>query len=309
MATVNGTAQNDKILPGKLSAGVVVASGDFTKGDEADTIVAGLGDDLVNARAEGDTIVGDSITFTTGTEGGKDKLAGGVGNDRLHGDATTTMTGATGGADRLSGDAGNDILIGDAVTLTGGRGGKDTLEGGVGNDSLYGDAGPAGASFGSLLGDAIGGDDKLDGGDGDDLLLGDAEAYATAARGGNDRLDGGRDDDILDGGRGDDVLIGGRGEDRFVLGVASGKDVIRDFDTADDVLDLSALFEASGKSIDEIFGNDGTLDDADKFVRASKRGLEIDLGQLFGTNDTVNADRLLILKAEQIDLDQVITSA
>ena len=32
MATVNGTAQNDRILPGKLSPGVVVASGDFTKG-------------------------------------------------------------------------------------------------------------------------------------------------------------------------------------------------------------------------------------------------------------------------------------
>ena len=54
-------------------------------------------------------------------------------------------------------------------------------------------------------------------------------------------LDGGIDDDTLDGGGGDDLLTGGAGGDTFVFAGQSGQDIVTDFDTAADVIDLSGI--------------------------------------------------------------------
>ena len=106
----------------------------------------------------------------------------------------------------------------------------------------------------------------------------------------------------------DDELTGGDGNDIFIIGLKSGDDVITDFDDNDDLLDLSALFAISGKTEEEIFGNDDRLDEDDDFVSDSSDGLEIDIGQLFGTGDK-GVDTLLIEGVSNINLDQVITTS
>lgn len=60
---------------------------------------------------------------------------------------------------------------------------------------------------------------------------------------GNDHLSGGPGADTLSGGAGDDILTGGVGSDQFVFGgVDTGRDRLTDFDPAQDLIDLSALF-------------------------------------------------------------------
>jgi hypothetical protein len=60
---------------------------------------------------------------------------------------------------------------------------------------------------------------------------------------GDDMLTGGPANDILSGGPGNDTLTGGGGADQFVFGgLDIGADRIADFDLANDIIDLSALF-------------------------------------------------------------------
>jgi serralysin len=110
---------------------------------------------------------------------------------------------------------------GSANALTG-TGEVDTLDGRGGNDTLSG----------------LGGNDILIGGSGSDTLLGGA---------GNDALRGDGGNDILNGGAGADRMTGGSGSDRFVwsamedLGTLALGDVITDFRSGQDKLDLSAI--------------------------------------------------------------------
>ena len=104
----------------------------------------------------------------------------------------------------LDGDDGADILYG--------RKGRDSLSEGTGADDLYGDRGRD---------DLTGGDDA-------------------------DKLIGGRGSDTLQGGAGNDHLWGGTysgdfGEDVFVMHSGMDSDYVHDFNTADDVLDLSDM--------------------------------------------------------------------
>lgn len=102
------------------------------------------------------------------------------------------------------------------------------------------------------------GEDRLFGSRFDDTLLGGADADALFGRDGDDRLEGGADDDTLRGEGGDDILVGGAGRDVQFGGAGadtflftavtdsggSARDVIRDFETGVDVIDVSDL--ASG---------------------------------------------------------------
>ncbi len=116
--------------------------------------------------------------------------------------------------DRLSGNQGNDTLRGDA--------GNDGLKGEDGNDSLLGAAG----------------NDTLFGGNGNDRLKGED---------GDDRLVGGLGNDKLTGGFGRDVMTGGFGADDFIfltaaeIGNGATSDIITDFETRFDDIDLRAL--------------------------------------------------------------------
>lgn len=103
------------------------------------------------------------------------------------------------------------------------------------------------------------GNDLLLGNDGDDLLLGG---------GGNDWLFGGEGDDRLDGGFGNDHLTGGDGLDKFIFTGKSGNDVITDFNTDEDMLQIQ-----KSKVIKKI-------GDVIKHAKQLKNGdLEINLGK------------------------------
>jgi Ca2+-binding RTX toxin-like protein/peptidoglycan/xylan/chitin deacetylase (PgdA/CDA1 family) len=98
----------------------------------------------------------------------------------------------------------------------------DTLDGRGGNDTLSG----------------LAGNDILIGGSGIDTLLGGA---------GNDTIRGDGGNDSLTGGAGADRLTGGSGGDRFIytamedFGTLAARDVITDFQSGQDRLDLSAI--------------------------------------------------------------------
>lgn len=138
---------------------------------------------------------------------------------------------------------GDADLVRNLGTITG------TLALGGGNDTYIGK--------GTVLGyvDGGGGNDKLTGGADDDDLRGGT---------GNDLMLGGGGDDSLLGGTGKDVMTGGTGADLFVFGgvndtpVGVTCDVITDFTTRSDHIDLSA-FMAGGRYIGAgTFGASGT---------------------------------------------------
>jgi D-alanyl-D-alanine carboxypeptidase len=92
----------------------------------------------------------------------------------------------------------------------------------------------------------LGGNDRLKGGHGDDRVLGGQGNDALWGRDGDDRLAGGAGRDVLTGGLGADTLRGGAGADTFVFRDAAHSpifagDVIRDFQTGVDDIDLSAM--------------------------------------------------------------------
>jgi Ca2+-binding RTX toxin-like protein len=75
----------------------------------------------------------------------------------------------------------------------------------------------------------LGGRDVMSGGFGNDLLLGGT---------GNDTMSGLRGADLLDGGRGRDVMSGGLGVDVFHFDQLDGNDVITDFTSGQDVIQI-----------------------------------------------------------------------
>ncbi|MEO1732846.1 MAG: calcium-binding protein [Pseudomonadota bacterium] len=154
----------------------------------------------------------------------------------------------TGGNDNLRGGEGDDTMFGEAGTdtLHGGQG-QDNLDGGAGEDRLYGNAGhdvmDGGAGKDTLVGG--GGHDTLDGGADNDFLTAGGGNDSLAGGDGNDKLVGGAGNDTLAGGAGDDHLWGGQwsadgGSDTFAVAQGGGKDMIHDFETDHDVIDLSA---------------------------------------------------------------------
>ena len=95
---------------------------------------------------------------------------------------------------------------------------------------------------------------EITGSDRSDILTGTSGADRIEGRGGWDILTGGAGDDILIGGSGFDLLSGGEGKDAFVFeAVADGVDLIRDFNPAEDVIDLSAIFAGSHYGSDTPF--------------------------------------------------------
>ncbi|BAU67378.1 hypothetical protein STA3757_47950 [Stanieria sp. NIES-3757] len=175
----------------------------------ADTLSGLGGNDSIQGNAGNDTLSGgdgDDLMFG---EAGEDSLSGEVGKDQLQGGI---------GNDTLSGGEGNDLLFGDD--------GNDSMSGDNGDDELQG-----GAQQDNLQGNA--GNDKLFGNDGDDNLFGNQ---------GNDYLVGGIGNDTIIGGDGNDTLIGEAGRDRFKFDFNSGKDIINDFNVAEDIIAISSDF-------------------------------------------------------------------
>jgi Ca2+-binding RTX toxin-like protein len=89
--------------------------------------------------------------------------------------------------------------------------------------------------------------ENASGGSGNDTLIGNEAANILAGGAGNDRLSGNGGDDVLIGGAGADTLTGGAGADTFRFtaladsSVGSGRDVITDFTSGVDRIDLQQL--------------------------------------------------------------------
>lgn len=181
-----------------------------------------LGDSVHYAIAQG----GDGAAFTIDATTGVLKFVNApdyenptdANHDNVY-DVTVLAIDSKGAVDTQTLSVGVTDVVG--ITKTGtifndtinGTGEQDVLDGGWGNDVLNG----------------LGGNDKLVGGLG------------------NDRLNGGDGDDLLIGGWGKDVLTGGAGKDvfRFESTLDSlallQRDVITDFRSGEDKIDLSAI--------------------------------------------------------------------
>lgn len=190
-----------------------------------DTLVGTAGDNILRAGKGNDTLVGGL---------GNDRLEGGVGHDTADyssaGSAVTVNLGLTGAQN--TGGAGTDTLVQ-----------IEWLLGSIYNDTLTGGASP----------------NKLNGNTGNDLLIGGD---------GGDKLFGGGGSDTLVGGLGRDTISGGAGADIFMFDVedsgTTGVDTISDFASGSDRIDLSALADEIGQSLDFIgtsgfSGADGEL--------------------------------------------------
>ncbi|WP_372573780.1 M10 family metallopeptidase C-terminal domain-containing protein [Ruegeria jejuensis] len=213
-------------------------------GDGDDSMVGGGGDDRLFAHDGDDVLIGGSGDDDLYGGSDEDELEGGAGADLLHGgsgiDAASYRNAEAGlradlaNAAVNTGDAAGDSyafienLIGSAHNdVLRGNGGSNEIDGLEGNDILRGRAGDD-----ILRGD--GGDDQLFGNQGRDNLQGGDGNDALRGNLGDDILRGQDGDDRMIGGLGDDRMAGGNGADIFVFGVATGSDLIADFDLVED---------------------------------------------------------------------------
>ncbi|HEY0044314.1 MAG TPA: calcium-binding protein [Allosphingosinicella sp.] len=197
---------------------------------------------------------------------------------------------ANNGNNALTGDGGNDYLVGlDGADLLNGGTGLDVMEGGAGNDIYYVDnagdvvresAGggqdavyvtasytlPAGSHV-ELLGTADFTSTAAINLTGNELvndIVGNQGANVLSGGGGSDGLRGLQGDDTLIGGTGADILEGGQGADIFRYTAlsdsrsAEGVDVLADFTTGTDKIDLSGIDANTPTAGDDAFTSIGT---------------------------------------------------
>jgi len=209
--------------------------------------INGTGNALANV------ITGNSGNNIIAGLGGADHLDGGGGTDTATYAASSAgvnvslMTGVGSG-----GDADGDTLF-NFENLTG-SGFNDTLEGNSGNNVLVGGAGIDTISYehatsgvtvnlattsvqatGGAGSDILSGFENITGSSLDDNLTGTSGANTIIGGGGADTIKGGG---------GADILTGGQGADRFVFAALtdsapSARDLITDFVSGSDILDLS----------------------------------------------------------------------
>lgn len=199
-------------------------------------------------------------------------------NDLLDGSPSAGTLAGRAGADVLTGRAGNDRLSGESGgdVLLGGTG-NDVLDGGTGSDTAsYRDAASmvtvslaTQSSSGALGADRLFRVENLEGSKFSDRLEGDVLANSLGGGSGLDRLFGRRGEDFLLGERGDDFLnggldadqlSGGGGRDLFdfdTLGDsapgAGNRDVVRDFASGSDRIDLVTIDARAGTTGNDVF--------------------------------------------------------
>ncbi len=142
------------------------------------------------------------------------------------------------------------LAVADNLNIQSGTAGDDILSGGIGNDSLNG----------------RGGNDTLTAGAGNDLLKGGAGNDNLSGEDGDDVLTGGAGNDTLSGGAGNDILTGGAGNDIFIWKTndvsttsAPAHDVVTDFNSSNDVLNLADLLSDGSHTIEGIETGSGDL--------------------------------------------------
>lgn len=209
----------------------------------ANVLSGGDGNDLLEGRDGNDTLYGGA---------GSDTLVGGAGDDHLYGGA---------GSDLLLGGEGNDRLY---LEL-----GNDTIDGGTGSDWLH-VSGSTGAQVDLSIetaqrtgygNDVIRSIENIAGNTGNDRLTGNGRDNVLLGNAGADTLMGGGGADTLTGGAGRDVMHGGSdlSRDVFVFNhisdsvVGSSRDVIHNFVSGTDVIDLRGIDARPATSADDAF--------------------------------------------------------
>ncbi len=229
---------------------VSTAGGDdkLRGGQGEDELHGGAGGDVLNGGNDDDVLFGDSGNDRLFGGAGQDIIEGGTGNDFAKGGSGDDQIQGGQGKDRLHGQDGDDVMSGGAgKDMLKGGDGNDTLSGDSGNDRLYGESGND-VIEGGAGSDEIGGgsgDDNLSGGAGDDTINGNTGSDTLEGGAGADKLVGGTGSDVISGGAGNDHLWGGNwtGDsetDTFVYSHGGGRDLIHDFETEHDQIDLSA---------------------------------------------------------------------
>jgi Ca2+-binding RTX toxin-like protein len=225
---------------------------------EGEALAGAAGDDVIFANAGDDMIAGGE---------GDDTLRGGDGNDTISGGASSDPTIAGSGDDLIYGGAGDDIIHGgDGDDIIEGGAGNDTIDGGEGEDTIRyvsgadiidGGTGTDLISFNLVTDNGVSIDlsqNYADVGTERSTLLNLEDIFGTAQ---DDQLIGDNQDNTIKGGSGDDIIVGGEGADQLYggdgsdtfkissvneSGVGSGnRDVIFDFDTSLDQIDLTGL--------------------------------------------------------------------
>lgn len=227
--SIEGTRFNDALTGNDGSNSFYDLGGvdTFNGGGGIDTVsyrdaAAGVTASMTTMSGTGGAAAGDRYVSIEALEGTAfaDTLTGSSRDDELYG---------LGGADTLSGGNGVDLLDGGA--------GDDVLDGGNGNDALYGAAGLDTLAGGN-------GDDTLFGGDGNDVLDGGT---------GNDRLNGGAGSDRLTGGAGNDVYAFTNAAASRTAGAVIDIDVITDFRSGQDRIDLGGVDAIAGTAARDAF--------------------------------------------------------
>ncbi|RMC29671.1 hypothetical protein [Paracoccus alkanivorans] len=255
-------------------------------GDGNDTVWGDYGRDVIRLQGGNDVFHDD----TQNDWNGHDDVAGGLGNDTLNGNGGNDTLHGDNGEDLVNGGIGNDSIRGGGQhdTIYGGDG-NDTVWGGYGRDVIrlqdgddifhddsqndsYGYDNVAGG-FGNDTLNGNGGNDTLHGDDGSDLIIGGLGNDSIRGgnqndtiRGGvgNDTVWGGNGNDRLLGDAGTDLLTGGAGADSFDFNALSDsklgpqRDVITDFVSGTDELDLSGIDANRNLDGDQSFKYSGT---------------------------------------------------
>ncbi len=295
--TTTGGDQFDSVIT-ELVDGRLVISWEDTSQTGSDTSGAAIRAQIVDPRIaavdlngtkQGDNLVGTAFNDTIAGAGGDDELSGGLGDDKLLGGiGDDVLTGGKGrdllnggvGIDEMTGGRGNDKYFVDRVEDTvrelKGRGMDQVISSKISLDladfknienlkltqsadlSLTGNG-----KANRLVGN--GGDNVLTGLRGSDTLNGKDGADILEGGGGHDRILGGAGDDVITGGAGRDYMSGGSGADVFIFSKAvhspnsTRNDVITDFETGIDTIDLSAI-DASRDAGDQAFTFIGEAD-------------------------------------------------
>lgn len=202
-----------------------------------DTVDTGPGDDHIRVRAGLNHVMGGDGNDDIGGGGVQGSVfLGGNGDDIIR---VSTASGAT-GPQGYGGDGRDSLEGGDGADPLNGDGGNDVIDGFAGNDSVFG-------GHGDDRLDGNIGNDLLVGGGGADICIGGAGDDALFGGKGNDTLSGAERSDTLSGGQGADVMTGGLNVDVFLFSTpedltkADAPDVITDFATGADVIDLTGL--------------------------------------------------------------------
>ena len=264
---LNGSAGQDSIfgLGGEDSL-FGLADADLLDGGEGrDTMAGGTGNDryvvddvldaLVELAGEGDDTLHSTISYVLGAGVSIETMttlyaAGSAainftGNEfgqSIYGNAGANWLNGGGGYDYLVGLAGNDVYVvdtlSDAILEAAGEGDDRvissagyTLAPGVSVETL-GTANAASTVGLTLIGNEFG-----------QSIYGDAGTNFLSGWGGSDYLVGLEGNDILEGGQGNDFLSGGAGEDIFNFSSNDGVDVINDFVSGTDKINLGFLLD------------------------------------------------------------------